>query len=294
MKITKSRLKEIIQEELQNEGILSSFAANLAKRANKDKKETKFIPRELTEKEKEISQLIKTNKELVEKAIEKLQMSSNILTSPDAQNEEIANAVKEMDKARDALNALIIAKQPAYLKRLEEEKRRHPGEAPPETLDDLIRRAMAGGIDPYGGGAERFKKEIIRAVKEELGLALKEGSYGGDGQMADSQLDTIVVLATKLDMIISDDTKIPNWVKSKITKALDYVSTSLNYLIGEIADAQEEMMEEKEKEKLTKAQIEKRDENAKEIMKNTKKQYGKKKGKNIAYAVATKQVKEET
>ena len=289
MKITKARLKELIQEELQNEGILSSFAANLAKRANKDKKETKFVPRELTDKEKEISQLVKNNKELVEKAIEKLQMSSNILTSPDAQNEQIADAVKEMDKARDALNALIIAKQPAYLKRLEEEKRKHPGEAPPETLDDLIRRAMAGGIDPYGGGAERFKKEIIRAVKEELGL--KEGSYGGDGEMADSQLNTIVELATKLDMIISDDTKIPNWVKSKITKSLDYISTSLNYLIGEIADAQEEMMRE---EKLTKPQIKDRDKRAKKIMKSTKKQYGKEEGEDIAYAIATNQVKEET
>ena len=172
---------------------------------------------------------------------------------------------------------------------LEKERPMSPGEAPPETLDDLIRRAMAGGIDPYGGGAERFKKEIIRAVKEELGL--KEGSYGGDGQMADSQLDTIVVLATKLDMIISDDTKIPNWVKSKITKALDYVSTSLNYLIGEIADAQEEMMRE---EKLTKPQIKDRDKRAKKIMKSTKKQYGKEEGEDIAYAIATNQVKEET
>ena len=291
MKITKARLKELIQEELQNEGILSSFAANLAKRANKDKKETKFIPRELTEKEKEISQLIKTNKELVEKAIEKLQMSSNILTSPDAQNEEIANAVKEMDKARDALNALIIAKQPAYLKRLEEEKRRHPGEAPPETLDDLIRRAMAGGIDPYGGGAERFKKEIIRAVKEELGL--KEGSYGGDGQMADSQLNTIVNLATKLDMIISDDTRLPNWVKSKITKALDYISTSLNYLIGEIADAQEEMMEEKER-KTIPSQREKIKKQAEKIKRSTIDQYGKKEGTSAAFAIATDQVLGET
>jgi len=161
---------------------------------------------------------------------------------------------------------------------LEKERPMSPGEAPPETLDDLIRRAMAGGIDPYGGGAERFKKDIIRAVKEELGL--KEGSYGGDGQMADSQLNTIVNLATKLDMIISDDTKLPNWVKSKITKSLDYISTSLNYLMRE--------------EKLTKPQIKDRDKRAKKIMKSTKKQYGKEEGEDIAYAIATNQVKEET
>ena len=171
---------------------------------------------------------------------------------------------------------------------LEKERPASPGEAPTETLDELIQRAMAGGIDPYGGGAERFKKDVIRAVKEELGL--KEGSCGGDGQMADSQLNTIVELATKLDMIISDDTKIPNWVESKITKSLDYISTSLNYLIGEIADAQEEMMRE---EKLTKPQIKDRDKRAKKIMKSTKKQYGKEEGEDIAYAIATNQVKEE-
>ena len=169
---------------------------------------------------------------------------------------------------------------------LEKERPRSPGEAPPETLDDLIQRAVAGGIDPYGGGAERFKKDIIRAVKEELGL--NEGSYGGDGQMADSQLNTIVNLATKLDMIISDDTKLPNWVKSKITKALDYISTSLNYLIGEIADTQEEMMEEK---KLTKSQQEERDEIAKTVKKSTKPQYGDEEGTDAAFGIATNIVK---
>ena len=290
MKITKARLKDIIKEELQSEVIGTFFAAKAKKEADKKKKGSKFVPQELSDKEKQIADLVKSNKDLVEKAIEKLQMSSDILTKPDAQNEEIANAVKEMDKARDALNALIIAKQPKYLERLEEgEKRRHPGEAPPETLDDIISRIMRGGVDQSGGASDRLKKQLIDAVKKELGL--KEGSYGGDGQMADSQLNTIVTLATKLDMIISDDTKLPNWVESKITKSLDYISTSLNYLIGEIADAQEEMMQE---EKLTKPQIKDRDKRAKKIMKSTKKQYGKEEGEDIAYAIATNQVKEET
>ena len=136
--------------------------------------------------------------------------------------------------------------------------------------------------------ADKKKKQEKDSDKEKL---QKEGSYGGDGQMADSQLNTIVELATKLDMIINDDTKIPNWVKSKITKALDYISTSLNYLIGEITDAQEQMMRE---EKLSKPQIKDRDKRAKKIMKSTKKQYGKEEGEDIAYAIATNQVKEET
>ena len=47
---------------------------------------------------------------------------------------------------------------------LEKERPRSPGEAPPETLDDLIRRAMAGGIDPYGGGAERTTEALFETA----------------------------------------------------------------------------------------------------------------------------------
>ena len=139
--------------------------------------------------------------------------------------------------------------------------------------------------------AAQAKKKLDKKKKQE-----KEGSYGGDGQMADSQLNTIVNLATKLDMIISDDTKIPNWVKSKITKSLDYISTSLNYLIGEIADAQEETQEETQEEmmqekKLTKSQQEERDQLAKTIKKSTKPQYGNKEGTDAAFGIATNIVK---
>ena len=84
-----------------------------------------------------------------------------------------------------------------------------------------------------------------------------------------------------------------NWVKSKITKALDYVSTSLNYLIGEIADAQEEMMEEKER-KTTPSQRKKIKKRAEEIKPSTIEQYGKKEGTSAAFGIATDQVLGET
>ena len=53
---------------------------------------------------------------------------------------------------------------------------------------------------------------------------------------------------------------------------------------------EEDMMEEE----LTKAQIKKRDKRAEKIMPSTEEQYGKKRGKEIAYAIATDQVTEET
>ena len=59
--------------------------------------------------------------------------------------------------------------------------------------------------------------------------------------------------------------------------------------IDQVAEAKKK--KEKKKRKLTKIQIIKRDKRAKEIMKSTKKEYGKERGEDIAYAIATNQVK---
>jgi len=119
---------------------------------------------------------------------------------------------------------------------------------------------------------------------------MDDGDGDGEGAMADSQLNRIADLATMIDEMVDDDTNLPEWVESKITKAQDYMSAVMNYMKGEQADAQEDVMEEE----LTKAQIKKRDKRAKKIMPSTEEQYGKKRGKEIAYAIATDQVTEET
>ena len=143
--------------------------------------------------------------------------------------------------------------------------------------------------------AAKAKKELDKKKKEKKDndkeKLQKEGGYSGEGAMADSQLNRIADLAMMIDEMVSDETNLPEWVESKITKAQDYMSAVMNYMKGEMADAQEEMMEE---EKLTKPQIRDRDKRAKKIMKSTKKQYGKEEGEDIAYAIATNQVKEET
>ena len=67
-------------------------------------------------------------------------------------------------------------------------------------------------------------------------------------------------------------------------------TTIKKYIREELAILEKERFEIEEK-KLTKPQIKDRDSRAKEIMKNTKKEYGSKEGKDIAYAIATNQVK---
>ena len=66
-------------------------------------------------------------------------------------------------------------------------------------------------------------------------------SYDDGSQMADYQLNRIADLAIMIDDIVGPETKIPDWVKSKLTLSQDYLSKSLNYLKGKIADAEEDM-----------------------------------------------------
>ena len=151
---------------------------------------------------------------------------------------------------------------------------------------------------------EDMTRDLRRKVKEDPSYLerflkmlkdqdLTEGGERGEGAMADSQLNRIADLAAMIDEMVSDETNLPEWVESKITKAQDYMSAVMNYMKGEMADAQEEMMEEKKEKKLTKVQIKKRDKRAKEIMPSNEEQYGKKRGKEIAYAIANDKVKEE-
>ena len=65
--------------------------------------------------------------------------------------------------------------------------------------------------------------------------------------MADSQLNRIADLATMIDEMVDDDTNLPEWVESKITKSLSYMSDAMDYMKGKKADdqeAQEEIIDE--------------------------------------------------
>jgi len=84
-------------------------------------------------------------------------------------------------------------------------------------------------------------------------------------------------------------------VKDKLSQVENELKEANDPFLGIFRGLVEEVLEEKRKKKknkLTKSQIRKRDKNAKEIMKSTKKQYGKEEGEDIAYAIATNQVKE--
>lgn len=101
------------------------------------------------------------------------------------------------------------------------------------------------------GGYETRQEQLDAQEAEAMGLAKpkkkdeKEVEEGHDmdayadpeldyeGAMAKNQLARIMLHADHLSQMLDDNENMPEWVQSKITKALDYVATAHDYLMGE-------------------------------------------------------------
>jgi hypothetical protein len=69
------------------------------------------------------------------------------------------------------------------------------------------------------------------------------GEYDREGDMALSQVHQIADAARELHAILASDDNLPEWVQSKITKALDYIDTARDYLGAEGEMDREELPE---------------------------------------------------
>jgi hypothetical protein len=61
-----------------------------------------------------------------------------------------------------------------------------------------------------------------------------KGEYDYEGDMAKSQLRSILANAKRLHDMLEENTNLPEWVQSKITLAEDYILTAANYMEGEM------------------------------------------------------------
>ena len=85
------------------------------------------------------------------------------------------------------------------------------------------------------------RSQIQEIILEEYGSRLDEAcgcqdmdhSKHGEGSMARNQLARTMHLSKMLAEMIHEDDNLEEWVESKITKAHDYLTTVLGYLVGE-------------------------------------------------------------
>lgn len=87
-------------------------------------------------------------------------------------------------------------------------------------------------------------KKMAGGVTEEVKDKYDEGEYDREGDMAKSDLRSIIANAQRLHDMMDDADNLPEWVQSKITLAEDYISTVANYMTSEMKE-EVEYLEEK-------------------------------------------------
>jgi hypothetical protein len=97
--------------------------------------------------------------------------------------------------------------------------------------------AKAREGDPYEWIANQLENDINHQMTEGSDDIEDQGEYDQEGDMAKDQLHTLTQAADELASILDDDQDLPEWVQSKITKALDYINASNDYMDQERHDS---------------------------------------------------------
>jgi hypothetical protein len=78
-----------------------------------------------------------------------------------------------------------------------------------------------------------------RKEETEIGEAKERQEYDYEGDMARSQLRSIIANAQAVHDMLKPDTNMAEWVQSKITLAADYISTAADYMQSEKGEVKE-------------------------------------------------------
>jgi hypothetical protein len=73
-------------------------------------------------------------------------------------------------------------------------------------------------------------KQLIAEIADDQE---EPGEYDFEGDMAKTQLKSIIRNSMELHDMLEDDDNLPEWVQSKITLAEDYMTTVYNYMTSE-------------------------------------------------------------
>ena len=99
----------------------------------------------------------------------------------------------------------------------------------------------AGTGRKLGAKGPTGKSKLLRMKEDEMISLVDKGEYDREGDMAREQLHTAAEAAKELHDILDADENLPEWVQSKITKALDYLDTARDYMKASDAEDGEEM-----------------------------------------------------
>ena len=120
-----------------------------------------------------------------------------------------------------------------------------PGEKRSRGRPKGSKRAVGAKVK---GTSKLHSKPAIKeeGFEDEESISLVDkGEYDREGDMAREQLHTVMDAAKELHSILDADDNLPEWVQSKITKALDYLDTARDYVKASDAEDAEAPIAEK-------------------------------------------------
>ena len=88
----------------------------------------------------------------------------------------------------------------------------------------------------YANGWAAKKYKAMGGGWKSVSEAMDKREYDYEGDMAKSQLRSIIANAKRAHDMLEDDTNMAEWVQSKITLAADYISTVADYMQSELKE----------------------------------------------------------
>jgi phage anti-repressor protein len=105
------------------------------------------------------------------------------------------------------------------------------GQIDPKELVNKLRAVHKVLSRIQGGSAVDTLRPETKPMAEDDSIPLVDkGEYDREGDMALNQLHQIEDAAEELHSILDADENLPEWVQSKITKAVDYIDTARDYI----------------------------------------------------------------
>jgi len=108
----------------------------------------------------------------------------------------------------------------------------------PYTKTKPVKNSDGTTQSPMSRARALAKDAMKKQMKEDIDRLFEkdDSEYDNEGEMAVTQLKTIIRHAEALQAKMEPDTNLPEWVQSKITLATDYIQTASDYLHSELEE----------------------------------------------------------
>jgi len=165
----------------------------------------------------------------------------NVPTSPEKWAQAKAQAKAKFDVYPSAYANGWAAKKYKAMgggwKSVSEESQVDEGAVPAKEKTVTVRHKTSGKeLVVTAEKAKQLKQQDYHPIKEAIKDKFDIGEYDQEGDMAKSDLRSIMANAKRVHDMLEDNDNLPEWVQSKITKAEDYMSTVANYMTSEMSE----------------------------------------------------------